>query len=196
MSGSIGMSAKIALILSAGASTRMGTCKASLPWKGTTLLNYQVQQWQLADVMPVVVLGPHNADLQQTLTCRCLINPNPSAGKTSSILTGLRSLSDWSVLAIAAVDQPRPAAIYQRLLREHLHHSALITAPTHHERIGHPLLFAAALLPDLLAISEETQGLRQIVQADPTRIHRVDFESAIVLADLNTPDAFEAWRSH
>ena len=186
-----------AIILAAGVSTRMGTCKASLPWlDGKTLLSYQVEQWLIADVTPIVVLGSHNAHHQNDCPqgSQVVINSFPSQGKTSSILKGLRLLpQDFEVVAISAVDQPRSTAVYQKLLKEHRHYAAMITAPSYKGRLGHPLFFSKKLLPYLEKIREETAGLRQVVQAFYSVIQKVEFDTSDVLADLNTPESYKTF---
>jgi len=186
---------KIALILAAGASTRMGTCKAALPWIGeTTLLTYQVRQWLAVGVSPLVVLAPHNTLLGEQLPwgSRVVINPHPEAGKTGSMLTGLGAIApNWETLVMTAVDQPRPTWIYQQLLQKHTPESHPITAPTYQDRLGHPLLFDRVMLPHLQAMREETLGLRQVVQQFATQIQRVAFTTSLVLSDLNTPATYQ-----
>lgn len=184
-----------AIILAAGRSTRMGRCKASLPWlHGQTLLGYQVTQWQQAGCQAIVVLGSHNAHqhdyLQGVLR---VINPDPEAGKTQSIRLGLAALpADCTLLAISAVDQPRPTVIYQQLIAAHQQHPLPITVPVYDDKTGHPILFSARLLPVLNQIREETQGLRQIMAARPSQISRLNVPSSQVHADLNTPEAYQS----
>ncbi|MBE9077889.1 nucleotidyltransferase family protein [Romeria aff. gracilis LEGE 07310] len=186
-----------AVILAAGFSQRMGSDKAALPWLGGSLLSYQVSQWLALGVTPVVVLGSHNSALQQQCPgdCVCVVNPLPEAGKAGTLLRGLAAVGDWDggFCAIAAVDQPRPAAVYQRLIAAYERDLALITAPTHQGRLGHPLLFAAAMRPQLMAIREETLGLRQVIQNWDHAIHRCPCPEPIVLADLNTPERYQTW---
>ncbi|MEH1821619.1 MAG: NTP transferase domain-containing protein [Nostoc sp.] len=60
------LSSNFAIVLAAGKSTRMGTCKTSLPWhEGKTLLTYQLEQWLSVAFNPVVVLGLHNSNKQK-----------------------------------------------------------------------------------------------------------------------------------
>lgn len=183
-----------AIVLAAGASSRMGRCKASLPWlEGKTLLAYQVQQWLLAGFSPVVVLGSHNCDREQhcPLGTNVVINPDPSVGKTSSILIGLQHVpKNWRVLAISAVDQPRAAKVYQKLLQEHIYHSAAITVPTYQGKAGHPPLFSAKMQPHLANLREETLGLRQLMKCY-AEIQKVEFDTSNVLVDLNTPESYQ-----
>ncbi|PSN20027.1 nucleotidyltransferase family protein [filamentous cyanobacterium CCP5] len=194
-----------AIILAAGRSTRMGRCKASLPWiEGHTLLSYQIAQWQQVGTWPIVVLGPHNAHQHLHLDgTQRVINPDPDQGKTHSLRLGLDVLpANCQLIAIAAIDQPRPAAIYQKLIAAHQSQPCALTIPVHGQKTGHPVLFSAELLPRLRQIREETQGLRQIVeelrcsevQSDGrSPINRVAIASSQIHADLNTPAAYQTW---
>ncbi len=174
----------------------MGRCKAELPWlNGTTLLSYQIEQLLMAGITPVVVLGPHNAQLLKPWAApgQVVINYHPEAGKVSSIVTGLKHIPrDFQALMIVAVDQPRPQWIYQTLLQAHLSANVPLTAPAYKGRTGHPLVFSTAVWMALEGLSEETLGLRQIVQVFSERIHYVEFETADVLMDLNTPESYQA----
>lgn len=184
----------VAIVLAAGASTRMGRCKALLPWQGETLLSYQIRQWLGIGVWPLVVLGPHNvaAARPHLLEQTAVINPHPELGKTESIQLGLRHLPrDWDWVAISAVDQPRPGWVYQRLRASHTLTPARITVPIHHDRMGHPVLFRADLTADLMQIQEQTWGLRQVMETYRSEIQRVPIADPVVWADLNTPQRYQ-----
>ncbi len=184
-----------ALILAAGFSTRMGTCKTTLPWrKGRTLLEYQTEQFLLAGITPIIVLGSHNAHSQIDYPngSQVVINYKCDRGKTSSILTGLQSLPpEFSTLIISAVDQPRSTRVYQTLLQAYEKQKAPITAVCYGNKLGHPLLFSYKLLPELYNISESKLGLREIVQKFYSEIDRVEFHSDEVLIDLNDRETYE-----
>lgn len=189
-----------AIVLAAGLSTRMGSCKAALPWqKGRTLLSYQIEQLLQVGITPIVVLGPHNAHLQTLCSapCRSVINPAPEEGKTSSIRLGLAAIGEEArSIMISAVDQPRPALIYEQLLKSYAQTDALITAPTYQQKMGHPIIFSARMLPHLTTISEQTLGLRQIMQQWAGEIQTVEFDTALILADLNTPAIYQAFQTN
>ncbi len=174
----------------------MGEPKAFLPWKeGQTLLSYQVLQWQQAGFQPWVVLGSHNLaaaepHLQGT---KLLINPDPKLGKTHSIRVGVEGIpADFRVLAISAVDQPRPAWIYHSLLEYHLRHRAWVTVPVHRGRRGHPTLIDRRLREELLHLREETLGLRQLLQDLDKRVQEVDLYTPDIFLDYNTPADLQA----
>ncbi|MEM6838079.1 MAG: nucleotidyltransferase family protein [Cyanobacteria bacterium P01_C01_bin.120] len=184
-----------AIILAAGASQRMGTCKTALPWQGSTLLQYQVQQFLIVGVTPIIVLGPHNRQRQQNCPpeSQVVINPTPQRGKTSSIQTGLQALpSQWQTLFISAVDQPRSASVYRTLLQSHQARDAPMTAPTYQGKLGHPLVFSQRVHSALKTIGEETLGLRQIIREFSASLNQVEFTTPTILMDLNTPDSYKA----
>lgn len=185
----------IAVILAAGFSTRMGRCKAGLSHPDSqTLLSYQIEQWQRANFWPIVILGEHNAaDHGLCLPAdQIVVNSDPNAGKTHSIRLGLAALPpECSVVAIAAVDQPRPSALYQELLAAHQSQENLVTVPTYNGKLGHPILFSTELLPRLHQITEETKGLRQVITEMAYHLGRVEVATPEILVDLNTPGAYQ-----
>jgi molybdenum cofactor cytidylyltransferase len=184
------------LILAAGYSTRMGCCKALLPWEeGHTLLSFQIQQWQQLQVEPIVIVGDHNlAEIRPQLgQCQCLVNPAASTGKVSSILRGLQALpSSWNFLVISAVDQPRPAWVYERLLKAHANQAEGITVPVQGNQAGHPVIFGSQFQPELQSITEQQFGIRQILKNYQFRIQRVKIDSPWIHMDLNTIEDYNA----
>ncbi len=187
-----------ALILAAGYSTRMGRCKALLPWgDGHTLLSFQIQQWQQLQVEPIVVVGSHNlAQIQPQLRhCRFLVNPDASTGKVSSLLRGLQALPcHWDFLVISGVDQPRPTWIYECLLNAHGHRAEWISVPVHADKAGHPVIFGAQFKQALHGITEEQLGIRQVLKHHHSRIQWVKMESPWVHVDLNTLEDYNAFK--
>lgn len=185
-----------AIILAAGFSTRMGTCKTALPWHDNqTLLRYQAEQFLLAGITPIIVLGSHNAHRRSDCPdgSQVVINHKSDRGKTSSILIGLQSLStSYSTIIISAVDQPRSAYIYQTLLNTYQQEKPAITAPCYCGKLGHPLLFSARLLPLLEDIHESSFGLRKIVRQFYSEIKKVEFATSEVLSDLNDRDKYQS----
>lgn len=183
-----------AVILAAGFSSRMGTCKTTLPWRNNqTLLRYQGEQFLQAGIIPIIVLGSHNAYRRSDCPDGSLvvINTKCDKGKTSSILTGLQSLpTSFSTITISAVDQPRSSYIYQTLLDNYYQEKALIVAPCYQAKLGHPLLFSSQLLPKLKNIRESTLGLRKIVKEFYFEITKVHFSTPDILLDINDEDSY------
>lgn len=179
----------------------MGLQKALLAWHGRPLLEYQLAQ--LAAVREVaetiVVTGDRAEALAPVIAAarkaRAVHNPDWAAGKSGSIRAGLSQVSaSAAAILLTAVDQPRPAAVVRRLVRDHLTSGSPITVPAFQGRSGHPVLFDRALLPELLAIDETTEGVRAVLRRDDSRVRRVPFDDPVVLLDLNTPEDVEQWQ--
>lgn len=184
-----------ALILAAGKSTRMGTCKTTLPWHNNqTLLRYQAEQFLLAGITPIVVLGSHNAHRRSDSPpgSQVVINYNSNLGKTSSILTGLNCLPKlFSTITISAVDQPRSSDIYRTLIQTYQQEKPAIVAPCYQGKLGHPLLFSSQLLLLLKDIRESSLGLRKIINQFYFDIKKIEFTTSQVLNDLNNRSKYQ-----
>ena len=89
------------------------------------------------------------------------------------------------------VDQPRSADTVRTLLERHRAWSYRITIPTHGGRGGHPIFIAAELLPELVDIEEETQGLKAVVRRHAEATERFEVDDPTVLWDLNTPEQYQ-----
>lgn len=190
------MAAVAALLLAAGESRRMGTAKALLPWKGTPLLRYQIDQLTQAGVSEVIVVLGHEAERLLPLVegvpgVTVVVNPDYRQGRTTSIRAGLERVpSACDGVMVLAVDQPRTADILRRLVEEFEQRPSAIVAPEYQGRGGHPAIFARGLLDEMRAITEEKRGLREVTQRRRAELRRVPFETPEVLLDINTPEEY------
>ena len=188
----------IAILLAAGESSRMGLPKPLLPWGDLPLVQYQVTSLAEAGASPiVVVLGPNPTEVAPYVrgsdTLQTIINPRYTEGKTTSIRLGVSQVrDDVDGILLLAVDQPRPPDLIRRVIEEHLHSGALITHPTYDGRGGHPIIFAGSLKQELLAITEQQQGIREVVGRHLESIQTVAVDSPIARVDLNTMDDYRS----
>lgn len=85
-----------AVILAAGASTRMGTPKQLLQWQGRSLLRSIVETAIAADCDPIIIVLGASSDLVQAeisdLPVQVVNNPEWRTGMGSSIRTGIQAL--------------------------------------------------------------------------------------------------------
>ena len=196
------MDSVTAVLLAAGASRRLeGNHKALLDWQGQPLLRYQLAQLLRLPLEEVVVVLGYAADqllpLVDTKDPRVStrVNPNYRRGKTSSIKLGVADIGGKpDALMILGVDQPRPVGLLRKLLECHLEAGALLSLPTYQGRRGHPPVYARALLPELLAITEAGQGLREIFERHQQEIHEVPVDSELALVNINTRRGYQAAR--
>ena len=174
----------------------MGQLKALLSWHSVTLIQYQVESLLAAGAWPVVVVVGHRREeiLPHIPTSATIaVNSDYRAGRSSSVKVGLQALSaDAAAIAILGVDQPRCPSLLRRLFQHYRRSRALITRPTYKGKHGHPVIFATTLLPELLQITEEGQGLREVVHRHAEEVRDLPVDTREVLLDLNRPEEYRA----
>ena len=186
-----------AILLAAGESSRMGQLKALLPWRGQALLEHQVSALLEGGVGRVVVVMGHRADelrplVESSQGVSWVINQDYLQGKTTSIKAGLSALGPAAVseILLLNVDQPRSASDISRILDVHRANEYTITIPTYAGKGGHPIVLSADLLGELLAIDEDSQGIKAVVRRRPDAVNRVPLDNPEILLDLNTPEQY------
>ena len=187
-----------AILLAAGESSRMGRLKALLPWRNTTLLEYQLHSLMEAGIHQIVVVLGHDADRLKPVVdsvdgASWVLNPDYLHGKTTSLKTGVAALASQQItdVLLLNVDQPRDADTVRTLLQRHLASPYQITIPTHGGKGGHPIFISAKLLPELAQIEEESQGLKAVVRRHADATERFEVDDPEVLWDLNTPEQYQ-----
>lgn len=187
-----------AILLSAGESSRMGRPKALLDWFGKPLVIAQAHSLLDGGTDRVIVVtGAHHEEIATAVENEPHVsvanNPNWSQGKTTSIQTGLSQLDpNCRTIVILAVDQPRPAWVIEQALTSHVTSGQPTTSPRYGGHGGHPLIFDVSLLPELTNISEDREGLREVMKLHDADMNRVYFENPVVRFDLNTPTDYES----
>jgi molybdenum cofactor cytidylyltransferase len=187
-----------AVLLAAGESTRMGRAKALLPWTdGRPLLAFLHDALLAAGYDPVVVVLGHRArELRAVLPqdAQAVVNPAYAQGRATSIATGVRALPDGLAgVLVVSVDQPRALATL-RTLREAWEQAGrpALAVPALNGLPGHPPLFNATLRRELEAVSEERQGLREVVSRHREARLLVPVDDPLTLTNLNTPADYQA----
>jgi len=187
-----------ALLLAAGESTRMGQPKALLPWRGRTLLESQLAILLAAPLEPVMVVLGHRADdlrplLPESPRLQVVLNPRYAEGRSTSIAAGAGALPHTTAGAIvASVDQPLDPEVLALMLAAHRDGASGIIVPSIDRRRGHPVLFDASILPELLSITEASEGLRDVLTRHASAIHYVPVTSPLVRLNFNTPAEYQA----
>jgi len=156
-----------AVILAAGAGTRMGGPKALLPLDGETLLQRAVRIVRAAGCDPILaVVGGWDPG---PLEAHRVSNPEAAEGMASSIRAGVRALPAGAPGALfLTVDQP---AVNAPLLRRLLALAALApehpTACAYGDTVGIPAVLPRRLFPDLLALTGD-RGAKGILLREQT----------------------------
>lgn len=178
-------------------STRMGNCKALLDWGGEPLIAYQVRQMEEAGCDEVIVVLGHKADevsrQMRTMTCRTMLNPRYQHGRAGSVRIGAKAVNrDAEAILIADIDSPRPASFLRTLIAGVRPENA-VTRPVHNGTRGHPIVVAGRLREELMAVTDETEGLHAVLRAHAGEVGEVDAGDLLDLG-FNTPEEYRAAR--
>ena len=120
-------------------------------------------------------------------------NPDYLQGKTTSLKTGLRAISEAhpEFFLVLNVDQPRPAQIVAQVIESHSASKHLVTIPCHQGKGGHPVAISSTLIPELLEITEEEEGMKAVMRRHASETHRLELGNSDLLLDLNTPEEYQ-----
>ncbi len=169
----------------------MGRPKALLRFQGRTFIEHILDAIGHSSIgETIVVLGHHRAEIGETLgDAMVAFNPTYERGMVTSIQTGVRALLgrvDGAMLFL--VDHPMIDPRTIDLLAAALKPSRIVL-PTFCGRRGHPVLFAADILPEILDLAE-SEGANTVVRKDPGRVIEIPVSSPGVLTDIDTPQQF------
>jgi molybdenum cofactor cytidylyltransferase len=175
-----------AILLAAGASTRLGQPKQllRLPAFGDeTLLDHAVGLARAAGAAPIfVVLGAHAEKIHlecELLDCILLCNEAWAEGMASSIRLGISAVLENAPTAPGAMilvcDQPGLSTEHlRRLLDAYAAEPSRIVASRYAGRTGVPAIFPRALFPSLLELQGD-QGARALLQQPGTTVDAIEF---------------------
>jgi molybdenum cofactor cytidylyltransferase len=190
------------LILAAGESSRMGSPKALLRYRGQTFLDTLISLFAARCSPVIVVLGAGADEIRRGLSfghvpghalCNAsdaafVINPDYRTGQTSSMQCGLRAvppaadgvlftLADHPAVAASTIDalaaEPRP----------------LIRVPRFEGRRGHPVWFSRALIAEFLALPANGAA-RDVVYRHVDETEYLDVNDPGIVADIDDPAAY------
>ena len=183
------------IILAAGASSRMGTPKALLDYRGETFVGRLMRVLGACSQPVIVVLGYHADVIRQRIPpgAKVVINPDPGRGQLSSLQTGLVELpADADGFAFIPVDSPAVAEdTVAKLARtfERRDPSTLFVIPRQSGKRGHPVVAARSVAAEFLALAPTAEA-REIVHAHVDRTEYVDVDDTGIFTDVDDPEAY------
>ena len=184
------------LILGAGASQRLGPPKQLLPFRGTTMLGWVVDQAQRATGLDeiVVVLGRASEEIRELIDfggARVVENPVFAEGCSSSYRAGIEALDTQSdAIMIILGDQPgiTPETI-NSLADEWRGGEAPIALCSYRGRKGHPMIFAQSLFEQLKGLHGDKAAWK-LVDANSALVQEVHIDLPFP-DNINTAEDFE-----
>ena len=187
------MSRKVAgIILAAGSSSRFGSPKQLLPWRGTSVLNSVVDVAIQTGLSPVIIVLGANADLiEPELLDGCFVvrNDKWSLGQSSSIRVGLAELpEDTEGVLILLGDQPQINPLFCASIIQKGLDSGKITIPYVNDRRANPVFFPKHTVDRLGEVTGDRGG-RAIFSE--FQVELLPWLDDCMAMDIDTPEDYE-----
>lgn len=185
------------LILAAGQSSRLGSPKQLLEYRGDTLIKRTVQTALDAEIGSVTVVLGANADMiepELIIPGLHLIRNNDwEEGMASSIRAGVNAIREMDPqtdgIMILVCDQPHlNRSVLQHLFRLQKETGLPIAASVYEGLPGTPALFHKSFFPALLGLKGDT-GARKLISAFDAQVAKLPFDQGIV--DIDTKEDYQ-----
>jgi molybdenum cofactor cytidylyltransferase len=185
-----------AIILAAGASTRMKQQKLLLPFNGKTIVEAVVENAAKsvgANIM--LVLGSHSEEIKNKIDDRQLdfcVNENYMDGMLSSAICGFRALPPEAKAALVFLgDQPQiPTQAADLVIKAWKKSKKGIVMPTYNGRRGHPVLIETRYRTEIEDLDPE-KGLRTLSEKHKNDVFEVECNMPEILRDIDTPEEYQ-----
>jgi molybdenum cofactor cytidylyltransferase len=188
-----------AVVLAAGASTRMGRAKQLLPLGETTMLTRTLENVRSAGLDDIVlVLGASAEAIRRQLPqsfldgLRIVVNHDYGQGMASSLREGLSALDPNTDAAFIILgDQPfvRPETLHQIMAGYHRSGSQIVI-PSYRGKRGNPVLLGRSVFPEVIALEGDI-GCRAIFSNHLDAILKVEVEDPGILLDIDNQDDYD-----
>jgi len=183
------------IILAAGSSSRLGSPKQNLVYKGKTLLQRAVDTALASICEPViVVLGANSEAIRPAIEnsgVTIIQNDNWKEGMASSIRAGIGQLQnvspDIKSVILMLCDQPFiDTYLLNMLIMAKSKHGIITSA--YNETVGPPVLFDAIYFNDLLSL-KGVEGAKLVIQKYPDMVTEIPFPPGSI--DIDTVEDYE-----
>ncbi|UCE13554.1 MAG: nucleotidyltransferase family protein [Candidatus Heimdallarchaeota archaeon] len=183
------------VVLAAGESRRFPGNKLLFEIKpGVTIIEILLKSILASKVDRTIVVLGHEAELVikkikhfDSNLLHSIVNPNYiNGGMSSSIRQGVKHALDSHAIIITPADIPLiPPKVFDQLIDYYFNHSPRVIIPTFQDQKGHPILVSSELFQQVLNISEEKRGMKEIVQNYWDDIIFLPTDSREILQDVD-----------
>lgn len=189
------MSRLAAVVLAAGASTRMGRPKALLRWRGRPFVWHVRQQARVMGAEPVIVVEGAVVLPREELGGAVVVRNEAWAdGPLGSLQVGLRAALEAGgsgPVVVLAVDRPHLREPTLRALAAAVAAEPVaVWQPRIGERRGHPIVYPGDLVPALIALRSPATP-RDLLAEPHVRRRQIAVDDPAALDNLDTPEDLE-----
>jgi molybdenum cofactor cytidylyltransferase len=188
-----------AVVLAAGASSRMGSNKLLAQVEGKPMAKRVVDAVLGSKASPVIVVTGNKAEAVREALAGCGVafvdNPDFSTGLSSSLKLGLKALPEncgGAVIVLGDMPAVTPALIDQLIAAFNPTEGRAICVATHAGKRGNPVLFARRFFEEIESIEGDV-GARGLIGAYPELVCEVEADSDAPLIDIDTPEDLAAF---
>jgi molybdenum cofactor cytidylyltransferase len=190
----------VAIILAAGASTRMGQSKQLLKVGNESLLHRTIQTAVNSTIeRALVVLGSNEHQHREEIadiSVPVIYNEDWKRGMGSSLRFGVRFIEQkfpsWETVVIMVCDQPLLTSNHlKKLVDTFRAEKKPIVASFYSGQPGVPVLFGRSMSEKLLGINDDA-GAKSIIKNNPESSYFLDFPEGGI--DLDTPEDWEGFK--
>lgn len=184
-----------AIILSGGASRRMGTPKALLRFQNETFLDRLIRVFSAVSNPIIVVVGQHAHQIQSGIErgreVLFAVNPDPERGMLSSLQCGLALVPpDAEAAMFLPVDHPNiELATVKTLAAGFQANRDPVTVPTYAGEHGHPVCIARQLITELMALPPDAKA-SDVIHRHVARTNYIEVLDPGVVNDVDDPKAY------
>jgi molybdenum cofactor cytidylyltransferase len=186
-----------AVILAAGASSRMGKAKQLLPLGESTVLAQTLAHVRSAALHEIVLVLGASAEaircqLSSPQELKIVVNQAYQQGMASSLRAGLSAVDPGSDAALIILgDQPFiRSETLGRIVDEYRRSQAQIVIPMHQGQRGNPVLLDRSVFAEVMALEGDV-GSRAIFAHHLDGIVNVEVEDSAILLDLDEPADYQ-----
>ncbi|NMG21970.1 nucleotidyltransferase family protein [Brasilonema bromeliae] len=186
-----------AIILAAGASTRMGQPKQLLQFQGRSFLRHTVEVVVASVCNPIiVVLGAYAEKMRQEVSQLPVLvveNSQWDEGMGASIKVGMTALNaaaeEIEGVVLTLCDQPFISCnVINQLVAAYHSTGQGIIASEYAQTLGVPALFSHKFFSDLTSL-EATSGAKQVIKKYSHEVFCLPFAAGAI--DIDTPQDYE-----
>ncbi len=185
------------IILAAGLSTRMGEPKQLLPFGDSTVIETVIDNLLGSKLNEVIVVVGHQADKIQAhihhKPVKVVFNPRYQEGMLTSAQCGVGAISAAAdAFAMTLVDLPLITPdLVNLVIDAYVQAEGGIAVPSYNYRRGHPVIFNRRYAAEIVALDEDSGGVRSLFKRYAADICYVNVDTDRVLRDIDYREDYE-----